>query len=604
MQPKLPKLNMKRAIAAVMAVLWVLMLCVPCAAAETEGSCGSGVTWKYADGTLTVTGNGAMSSYSAKSPAPWSAFRDELRIVLISSGVSAVGNYAFYNYPALTSVTLQNSVTSIGAFAFADCSNLKMINLGGAVKSIGANAFDTCTALQSVRLPETLTEIGDEAFYRCDALRSVTVPASVTSMGNMLFARCNGLMNAEILASVDKLPYWTFYGCDSLARVTLSANIRSLGSKAFFSCNNLTDVYYMGNTTDGDNILSALYEMLPTFNRSFFRYTFSNVGKTESMSGYIDQNKLVSESVTLHDSSNANISTTVTTTTEVDMTGEIPVLGDKQSSVKIDAVIESAEGWSELVEQIGEGIEMAKKTTDQEVKVSVSLNTETENTISKDTLAAVAGEDVKLTVEMSDGSAYRIDCSRLEEEKLKEDYQLTYSLKANPDPTDAQRDVFGNATNYFLNFPSDTAMDYSPRIYLGFVNARRCAVLYQQINGGKIERVQSAIIDKSGYATFYLGQTLSNVQYYIALDVKPEEYEKAIIPDEIAVDDDTIEQYEPIEYVVTGERIFMGMNFGQFSYVMFGVIFGLFAVIGTVMAIFYRKKRLEMMYKMKMEGMK
>ena len=599
MRRKLTKLNMKRALAAVMAVVWVLMLCVPCAAAENEGSCGAGVTWHYVDGTLTVSGSGAIDDYSVKHPAPWDVFRNELRVVYIQSGVTRVGSYAFSAYPALASVTMAGSVTAIGDFAFADCTNLKILNLGGGVKSIDMNAFDTCSSLQSVRLPETLTSIGDEAFYRCDGLRSVTVPASVTSIGNMVFARCNGLMTAEMLMTVEELPYWTFYGCDVLARVTLSSAVRSLGRKAFHLCDSLTSVTYLGTASDGEAILASIQEMLPNFSTSFFHDTAPNVNKTESMSGYMDQNKIVSESVTLYDSPNANISTTVTTTTTIDMTGETVSWGeDKKSSVKIDAVIESNEGWTELIEQIDEGIEKAKQTTEQEVKVSVSLNTE--DSISKDTLSAIAGEDVKLTVEMSDGSAYRIDCSHLEEEKLEKDYQLTFSLKANSEPTKAQQEIFGNATSYLLNFSADTTMDYSPRMYFGDANAKKCAVLYQQIKGGKIERVQSAIIDKSGYATFYLGQTLRDVQYFVAIDVKDEFYSDAIIPDELAVDDDAIEQYEPIVYVVTGERIFMGMNFGQFTYVMFGVLFGLFVVIGTVMAIFYRKKRLEMMYKLKM----
>jgi hypothetical protein len=91
------------------------------------------------------------------------------------------------------------------------------------------------------------------------------------------------------------------------------------------------------------------------------------------------------------------------------------------------------------------------------------------------------------------------------------------------------------------------------------------------------------------------------VQYFLAIGVKDETYANAVIPDQLSVDGNIIEMYEPIEYVVTGQRIFMGMNVGQFSFFIFGGLFAMFVVIGTVMAIFYRKKRLELMYRLRMQ---
>lgn len=594
------KLNMKRACAVIMAVVMMLALNVPCVAAETSGECGSGVTWSYADGTLTISGSGAMANYTAKQPAPWDAFRESLRVVNIEDGVTTVGNYAFHGFSLLTSVVFPNSVGTIGDFAFADCTGLKMLNLGAGLRIIGESAFENCTNLQSVRLPEGLTALGRKAFSRCSGLRSVVVPSSVTTMGSMAFARCNGLLIADVNAAVETLPIWTFYSCDALARVTLSADIHSVGSKAFYLCNNLTEVYYAGNESDGAAILSAIQAHLPEFMPDFLKYTKKVDAKAEAVTGYIEQNKIVSESVTVNDTPNANISTTVTTTIPIEGTEEAPVLGDQQTAIKIDAVIDTAEGWSELVKQIEENVQKAAKETNESLKVNVTVNHD--ETIEKETLSPIAGQDVTLTVETKDGSAYRIDCSNLEEEKLEDGYELTYTLSANTTPTQKQKSVFGDATSFLLNFNSNATISYSPRIYLGTEYAHECAVMYQQIRGRKIERVQSAIIDKEGYATFYLGQTLSAVQYFIAIGVENETYADAIIPDELSVDMESIAMYEPIQYVVTGERIFMGLNLGQFSYVLFGGLVALFVVIGTVMAIFYRKKRLELLYRLKREN--
>lgn len=600
MRQTLTKPNIKRALAVVMAVVLMLALCVPCVAAETSGNCGSGVTWSYADGTLIISGSGAMESYAARQPAPWDAFREELRIVRIESGVTAIGNYAFSGYPTLASVTLADSVTTVGDYAFADCTALKTVRLGSGIRVVGESAFDSCTCLQSIRLPNGVTTLGRKAFYRCDSLRSVTVPSSVISMGSMVFARCNGLVSADVQANIESLPLWSFYSCDVMTNLTLSASIRSLGSKAVYLCNSLTQVHYLGNTVDGVTILAQIKASLPDFLDHFFKYSVGTSNTVQSISGYVNEDTIVSQTVYVKDSENAVISTTVTTTTVIEGTEEAPVLGNQQTSVKIDAVIDNTEGWTELIEQIEES---SQNTPITAPKVQVDVSVSDNELLQGETLASLAGKDVNMTVELTDGSAYRIDCKRISEKALEQEYQLTYTLKSNHNPTEKQKNVFGGAKSYFLNFSADSTLEYSPRIYLGNLNARECAVLYQQLNG-VIERVQSAIIGNDGYATFYLGQTLSSVQYFIAIGVEDETYAKAIIPDELSVNTGATEIYEPIEYVVTGERIFMGMNFGQFSYVMFGVIFGLFAVIGTVMAIFYRKKRLEMMYKMKMEGMK
>lgn len=40
-------------------------------AAATSNSCGEGVTWALADGTLTISGTGRMTNFTKDAPAPW-----------------------------------------------------------------------------------------------------------------------------------------------------------------------------------------------------------------------------------------------------------------------------------------------------------------------------------------------------------------------------------------------------------------------------------------------------------------------------------------------------------------------------------------------------
>ena len=93
-------------------------------------------------------------------------------------GVTSIGNGAFANCSALTSITIPSSVTSIGDSAFSNCSALTSITIPSGVTSIGDNAFSSCSALASITIPEGATRIGGYAFNYCYSLTSVTVRAT------------------------------------------------------------------------------------------------------------------------------------------------------------------------------------------------------------------------------------------------------------------------------------------------------------------------------------------------------------------------------------------------------------------------------------------
>ena len=64
----------------------------------------------------------------------------EITEVVFPNGITAVGNYVFYNSTGLKSVTIPSSVTSIGDFAFYNCTSLS-ITLPDNIRSIGKKAF-------------------------------------------------------------------------------------------------------------------------------------------------------------------------------------------------------------------------------------------------------------------------------------------------------------------------------------------------------------------------------------------------------------------------------------------------------------------------------
>ena len=102
------------------------------------------LTWTlYEDGTLTISGTGAMKSYR-NDDSPAVQKKDNVKKVKIEDGVTSIGESAFNNCYSLTSITIPDSVTSIENYAFANCSNLTSITILKSVTSIGKNAFKDC----------------------------------------------------------------------------------------------------------------------------------------------------------------------------------------------------------------------------------------------------------------------------------------------------------------------------------------------------------------------------------------------------------------------------------------------------------------------------
>lgn len=116
----------------------------------------------------------------------------------IPTGVTMIGDYAFYKCDNLTKVTIAESVTTLGKYAFSSCNGLTSITIPGNVKIIGEDAFHWCSELADIVLEEGITTIGDEAFSACYKLTEITIPASVTNLENNAFYFCTGLTGIHV----------------------------------------------------------------------------------------------------------------------------------------------------------------------------------------------------------------------------------------------------------------------------------------------------------------------------------------------------------------------------------------------------------------------
>lgn len=97
----------------------------------SSGTCGSGLNWKLSGGVLTITGTGKMTDWTSATGSIWNNYKSSITKVIVSDGVTSIGNYAFTGCTNLTSVSIPDSVTSIGNNAFGDCPAIDTVNYGG-----------------------------------------------------------------------------------------------------------------------------------------------------------------------------------------------------------------------------------------------------------------------------------------------------------------------------------------------------------------------------------------------------------------------------------------------------------------------------------------
>lgn len=288
---------------------------------ETTHACVCGKV----DPALSVATAGLQFSYDGKTKTytvtGYTGTETEVKIPsLYNDGtngyrsVVAIGENAFFNKTAITSVVVPDSVTSIACGAFGGCSSLESItlpfigakaNLGqteyryplgyifgedeyeGAVRvsqyyrkpadllstttyyyipetlqsvtvtggEIGYGAFYNCNKLTSVTLGEGITSIGGYAFYACSSMQSVSIPDSVTTIGANAFFVCKELTAVKLPSKLTYIGRSAFGYCGKLASVVIPDTVTTVETYAFTDCKNLVDVTFpSGVTSIGESV--------------------------------------------------------------------------------------------------------------------------------------------------------------------------------------------------------------------------------------------------------------------------------------------------------------------------------------------------------------
>ena len=234
--------------------------------AVASGSCGTDVTYELDDsGVLTISGTGPMYDYDYPN-SPFSS-DNNIKSVVINSGVTSIGEHSFEYCINLTSVTIPSSVTLIGRDAFYDCSKLTSVTIPNSVTTIGKLAFAN-TDITSVTIPSSVTSLDSSAFSHKTASievdsnnpnyssengivfnkdktelvifpegktdTSYTIPSGVTSIGENAFDGCWKLTSVTIPDGVTTIGKYAFIDCGNLKKVVIPESVNQIGDAAFF----------------------------------------------------------------------------------------------------------------------------------------------------------------------------------------------------------------------------------------------------------------------------------------------------------------------------------------------------------------------------------
>ena len=267
--------------------------------ADESGKCGANVYYTYEESTytLTVCGSGAMDDYDdyyswSIYERPWDAigFIDDILKIVIESGVTHIGKYAFAECLSLEEVVFKENsqLTTIGDSAFYGCSSLPEIIIPASVTRIGSHAFGNTINLETVTFAKNsqLTSIEDFAFENT-SLTGFTIPAGVTNIGGGVFANCTDLQfltvaqgnnvfqvvdgvlfnndlttliayppgnpqnSYTIPACVTRIETAAFLGCRHLETIAYGENthLTTIGDYAFFDCCNLLGITIPSSVT-------------------------------------------------------------------------------------------------------------------------------------------------------------------------------------------------------------------------------------------------------------------------------------------------------------------------------------------------------------------
>ena len=213
---------------------------------------------------------------SAEGNQPWAQSHPSQ--IYIAKGVTGIGNYTFASNSNMNKVVFQDAsdltyigqrafydddnavftdegngdgttldlsgVTTMGEYAFYNCDKLTGVELGGSITAVEGNgntsnkipnhAF-TSTGVQSITVPSGITEVGEYAFYDCPLNKDpyISLQEGLATIGDYAFGKNDAAPNTMMTS------------------LTIPSSVQSIGDHAFYNYKGLQTVTVLGKDNGG-----------------------------------------------------------------------------------------------------------------------------------------------------------------------------------------------------------------------------------------------------------------------------------------------------------------------------------------------------------------
>ncbi|MBQ9664154.1 MAG: TRAP transporter substrate-binding protein DctP, partial [Oscillospiraceae bacterium] len=234
-----------------------------------SGTCGESVSWTLDDnGVLTISGSGAMYDYFQKQ-TPWNSCQEQVRKLVVQSGVTELGRCAFTDCEYLTSAIIPEGITTLPHACFLNCTSLRELALPESLKRL-ENECLWNTGIRVFAVPASVTEVEGHFFGSAsgetEEIRVAPGNSAFTAVNGVMFSKdlktlvqypCNKSTDYTVPVGTEVIREHAFAFNSFLQSVTIPASVNRIMGWSFYSMTNLKTVYYLATQEQWNQIVET-----------------------------------------------------------------------------------------------------------------------------------------------------------------------------------------------------------------------------------------------------------------------------------------------------------------------------------------------------------
>ena len=257
---KMKKQFTNRILSLVLALVMVVGLLPMTAYAATSGTCGDGVSFTINNGTLTITGSGAVMKEAGYER--WYNERLSIKTIVIENGVTLPNSSSLFGHSNLTTVEYGGTVATIkGMNVFSSDVSLNSFTLREGVGKSG-NSFGSCTKLNGAGVKLVDANGNDKtSFYTVSVTTNTAYGNHMTVEGNLSKGAVADIPDQQYTGGEVKPAVTVIWNGQTVSSdnytVTYSNNTQP--GTATVTVTGKGDKYYTGTITKNFTILEPNY---------------------------------------------------------------------------------------------------------------------------------------------------------------------------------------------------------------------------------------------------------------------------------------------------------------------------------------------------------